>query len=169
MGGLLPAGRRSVEVVSGKAAALRNRVILAVTSPICASKKGNPHFDPFHIMSSVFIFGGFIWLSSAWEVLYKAQRRHLLAITGPYASVRHPQYSAFILIMLGFLLQWPTIPTLMMFPVLVTMYVKLAHREEKEAITEFGDIYARYMAVTPAFFPRLSIKQDMPQASGGIR
>jgi hypothetical protein len=64
-------------------------------------------------------------------------------------------YIGFILIMLGFLLQWPTLPTLLMFPVLVTMYVRLAHREERQALAEFGDVYARYLAATPAVFPRL--------------
>lgn len=67
--------------------------------------KINPHFDPLHILSYVLIFGGFILLSSAWKVLYEAQRAGTLATTGPYAQVRHPQYDGFILIMLGFLLQ----------------------------------------------------------------
>ena len=83
-----------------------------------------------------------------------AQRRHALATTGAYARVRHPQYVGFILIMFGFLLQWPTLLTLFMFPVLVTMYVRLAWSEEREALAEFGEAYARYAAVTPAFFPR---------------
>jgi protein-S-isoprenylcysteine O-methyltransferase Ste14 len=87
-------------------------------------------------------------------VLYKAQRSHTLAVTGPYAKVRHPQYVAFITIMLGFLLQWPTILTLLMFPVLVWMYTKLAFQEEREVRAEFGEQYARYAENTPAFFPR---------------
>lgn len=116
--------------------------------------KINPHFDPLHILSNVFIFGGFILLSAAWKVLYEAQRDHKLATTGPYAHVRHPQYDGFILIMLGFLFQWPTIITLVMFPILVTMYLRLARREEREVLAEFGEEYVRYAAITPAFFPR---------------
>ena len=61
----------------------------------------------------------------------------------------------FILIMLGFLLQWPTLPTLVMFPILVVMYVRLARWEEREALAAFGEAYARYAANTPAFFPRI--------------
>jgi methanethiol S-methyltransferase len=116
--------------------------------------KINPHFDPLHIFSNILIFGGFVLLSASWKVLYEAQRDHKLATTGPYAHVRHPQYDGFILIMLGFLFQWPTIVTLAMFPILVTMYVKLARREEQEVLGDFGDEYRRYAAAVPAFFPR---------------
>jgi protein-S-isoprenylcysteine O-methyltransferase Ste14 len=89
-------------------------------------------------------------------VLYSAQATRTLATTGPYARIRHPQYVAFVLIMLGFLVQWPTILTLVMFPVLVYMYLRLARREEREVAIEFGEAYARYAARVPAFFPRLS-------------
>lgn len=116
--------------------------------------KGDPHFDVFHIFSSVFIFGGFLLLASAWDVLYRAQRTNTLATTGSYAVIRHPQYVAFVVIMFGFLLQWPTLPTLLMFPVLVWIYTRLARREEQDALATFGEEYRRYAAATPAFVPR---------------
>ncbi len=117
--------------------------------------RANPHFGVFHWLSNLLIFGGFVLLSSAWNVLYAAQRAHALAVTGPYARVRHPQYVAFVVIMTGFLLQWPTVLTVLMFPVLVVMYVRLAKREEREVLAEFGDAYAQYVRTVPAFLPYL--------------
>lgn len=117
--------------------------------------KGDPHFSPLHILSYIFIGGGFLMLSSAWEKLYKAQRKHTLATSGVYARIRHPQYTGFIAIMFGFLLQWPTIITLVMFPVLIVMYVKLARSEEKEMVKEFGEKYKIYSKTTPEFIPKI--------------
>jgi protein-S-isoprenylcysteine O-methyltransferase Ste14 len=116
--------------------------------------KANPHFGPFHILSFAFIIAGFYVIARAWRVLWSAQREHRLAITGPYAVVRHQQNVGFILVMFGFLLQWPTLLTLAMFPVLVWMYVRLARREERDALNEFGPAYAAYCARTPGFIPR---------------
>ncbi|MBI4275168.1 MAG: isoprenylcysteine carboxylmethyltransferase family protein, partial [Rhizobiales bacterium] len=117
--------------------------------------KTNPHFGLFHVLSYVLIGGGFVLIATAWRVLYDAQQRRELAVTDPYSYVRHLQYVGFILVMLGFLVQWPTLLTLAMFPVLTVMYVKLAKSEEREAITGFGDAYTKYSAAVPAFIPRL--------------
>jgi protein-S-isoprenylcysteine O-methyltransferase Ste14 len=117
-------------------------------------EKGDPHFGVLHIASYVFLGYGFYLLSKAWHVLYHSQRRHSLATTGPYARIRHPQYVAFVLILLGFLLQWPTLLTLLMFPILLLMYGRLAVKEEEEMRAQFGDEFDRYARKTPRFFPR---------------
>ena len=116
--------------------------------------RANPHFGVFHILSYLFIGGGFILIARAWGTLHEAQRGRRLATSGPYAHVRHPQYAGFVLVMFGFLLQWPTLLTLAMFPVLVFMYLRLARAEEVEAAREFGAAYAAYAQRVPAFFPR---------------
>ena len=115
---------------------------------------GDPHVSPFHLASYVFIGGGFWLIAAAWGVLWKAQRRGELATTGAYAYVRHPQYAGFLLIMIGFLLQWPTFPTLAMFPILVLVYGRLATAEEREVRRRFGSTWDTYAAHTRRFIPR---------------
>ena len=116
-------------------------------------EEGDPHFAPLHIASYILLGFGFYLLSSAWKVLYDAQREKVLAVTGPYARIRHPQYVAFVLIMLGFLLQWPTLLTLAMFPILLLMYARLAITEEAGMRKQFGAEYETYAAHTPRFLP----------------
>lgn len=124
--------------------------------------KGNPHFNVLHLASNLLILGGFILVAKAWHVLHAAQARDDLATTGPYAVMRHPQYVGFVVILLGFLLQWPTLLTLLMFPVLVVMYVRLAHAEEKDVRRRFPVRYADYAAHVPAFFPHIGSGGNAP-------
>lgn len=116
---------------------------------------GDPHLSPFHIASYVLIGAGFGVIASAWGVLWAAQRSGQLAVKGLYARIRHPQYAGFMLIMIGFLLQWPTLATLAMFPVLVMVYRHLAIGEEREVREHFGPAWDAYAARTPRFLPHL--------------
>lgn len=113
----------------------------------------NPHWGPFHLLSTAFIFAGFWLLSAAWRVLYQAQTHGGLATTGPYARIRHPQYVGFVAIMFGFLLQWPTLITLLMFPILLLVYARLAKQEEAQMLAQLGEAYRVYRERTPAFSP----------------
>lgn len=122
--------------------------------------KGDPHFSPFHIASYVFIAGGFWIVASAWPMLHRAIRTKTLAKDGPYAVIRHPQYVGFVLVMFGFLLQWPTLITLVMFPILVFVYWRLSLSEERQVREEVGEEYERYAARVPRFFPRLAGSQE---------
>ena len=130
---------------------------------------GDPHFGLLHIASYIFLGFGFYLLSSAWTVLYHAQRRQRLAIAGPYARIRHPQYVGFVLIMFGFLLQWPTLLTLLMFPILLVMYARLAITEETEMRKQFGAEFDAYAARTPRFFPSLRKGHSVAQVVAAPR
>lgn len=127
---------------------------------------GDPHLSPFHLASYVAIGGGFWLVAVAWRHLHEAARTGRLATTGPYAWVRHPQYDGIVLVMIGFLLQWPTIPTLIMFPILVFFYTHLARSEEREVAREFGDQWTVYATATPAFIPRLRRRQRYIASQG---
>ena len=117
--------------------------------------KGDAHVSPFHLASYVFIGGGFWLIAAAWKPLLAARKAGRLATEGPYAWIRHPQYTGIVLIMVGFLLQWPTLATLVMFPILLVVYRRLALREEREVASEFGHTWEGYAAATPRFVPRL--------------
>ena len=126
-------------------------------------EKGDPHFGVLHIASYVFLGYGFYLLSSAWNVLYHAQRGNALAVTGPYGRIRHPQYVAFVLILFGFLLQWPTLLTLLMFPILLLMYGRLAVTEDADMRKKFGAEFDTYAARTPRFIPKLGASSQPKQ------
>lgn len=80
---------------------------------ICAWPPVTAKRSRTHRPSLVFLTQGegFFLLSAAWRVLYDAQRTGTLAPAVPYARVRNPQYVAFVVIMFGFLPQWPTLIT----------------------------------------------------------
>ncbi len=118
---------------------------------------GDPHFNILHIISNVMILAGIVLLGAAWKVLYQATKKHRLATTGPYAFIRHPQYLSFILIIAGFLLQWPTILTLLMAPILIWRYLHLGRHEEKLALDQFKKQYKSYQRQTPAYIPSVRL------------
>lgn len=124
--------------------------------------EGDPHFHPFHIAGNALILVGFFMLASAWNVLHKAQKAGQVAVDGLYRKIRHPQYVAFIIIMFGFLLLWPTLPTLVLFPIMLFVYLRLARAEERDALQQFGTEYREYMSRTPAFIPQFSKRVTTP-------
>lgn len=114
---------------------------------------GDPHVSPFHLASYVLIGAGFWLIASAWTVLHAAAQSGTLATTGPYAWLRHPQYLGFLAVMFGWLLQWPTIPTLLMFPVLAYVYARLARAEKREVAVLFPQQWTVYAARVHAYVP----------------
>ncbi|MGH8624459.1 MAG: methyltransferase family protein [Gammaproteobacteria bacterium] len=110
-------------------------------------------FDFYHIGGGIMIFSALAVLALAWQILKLAQLNNMPATLGPYAIVRHPQYLALIVIMAGFIVQGPTIPTLLLFPLISYLYLRFARIEEREAAAKFGDAYVKYAARTPRFIP----------------
>ena len=104
-------------------------------------------------VSSALITVGLALMAAGWWQIWRA--RGELVMSGLYRFVRHPQYLGFLLVIVGFLIQWPTLPTLILFPVLLIVYVRLARREEATLEREFGERYAAYRARTPMLLPRL--------------
>ncbi len=105
-----------------------------------------------HIISNGLTVIGLLIMWKGWRLIHGAKGG--LVTEGPYAYVRHPQYSGLFLIMIGMLIQWPTIITALMFPALVFIYYRLARREEEEMIRTFGEEYKRYTEKVPMFIPR---------------
>ncbi|MBI3993226.1 MAG: hypothetical protein HY342_08125, partial [Candidatus Lambdaproteobacteria bacterium] len=96
-------------------------------------------------------FAGYVLLSKGWRLIHGSQGG--LVTAGVYAYARHPQYTGLLLFILGFLVQWPTLPTVLMAPLLALAYARLARSEERTLLTRFGEAYRHYAGRTPMFFP----------------
>ena len=113
-----------------------------------------PHVGLLMILGFLFIAAGATLVVSAWKQRYRAEQSRAMASDGVYAHIRHPIFAGLLILAFGVLLQCPTLITLVMFPVLLVMYVRLAREEESEAVATFGDVYRDYMARAPAFIPK---------------
>ena len=102
-------------------------------------------------LSLVLMVMGYLLLSKGWTQIHAA--RGGLVTDGIYAYARHPQYTGLFLVIIGFLVQWPTLLTVIMAPILLLGYVHLARVEENRSIAEFGEAYEGYARHTSAFFP----------------
>jgi protein-S-isoprenylcysteine O-methyltransferase Ste14 len=90
-----------------------------------------------------------------WRQLYSAVKKQEMAQSGLYRYVRHPQYTGFFLFLIGSVINWPTLATVITLPVLCFVYLRLANSEEAESQERFGEQYQRYVAKTGKFLPRL--------------
>ncbi len=116
-------------------------------------------------VSMAFIVIGLALVAIGWARVFGA--RHELVTSGIYRFVRHPQYLGLILVVIALNIQWPTIPTLLMAPVLIVMYVRQARGEDRELETRFGGAFASYAARVPGFIPRPRWRSVLAEQTNG--
>ncbi|PKM53505.1 MAG: isoprenylcysteine carboxylmethyltransferase family protein [Firmicutes bacterium HGW-Firmicutes-5] len=103
---------------------------------------------------------GIFLIMNGWYNIYnkywsRETGKGTLVETGIYKYIRHPQYTGLLLLSFGMMVEWATLPLLILYPVMVFMYVRLAKKEEQDMITEFGTDYQNYMKRTTMFIPHL--------------
>jgi protein-S-isoprenylcysteine O-methyltransferase Ste14 len=104
-------------------------------------------------ISNVIILIGILLIIFGWRKIYRAKGQ--LVTTGIYGHVRHPQYLGFLLLTLGMNVQWIMISTLLLWPILVILYYRLAKEEDKELEEKFGEEYQKYKHKVPMLIPRI--------------
>ncbi len=110
-------------------------------------------FGLIHLVSNGLIVAGIVIMGKGWKRIHAAKGE--LVTDGIYNRVRHPQYSGLFLVSLGLMIQWPTLITLLLWPVMFLVYYRLAMREERRMIELFGERYLDYKKSVPAFFPKI--------------
>ena len=113
------------------------------------------------MVSNLLLLIGVVLIVEGWKLVYRSGGA--LVTHGVYRWMRHPQYTGIFVITLGFMIQWPTFPTLILWPFVMGMYVRLARREERDALNAFPDEYEAYREQVPMFVPRLT---DLRRAVG---
>jgi protein-S-isoprenylcysteine O-methyltransferase Ste14 len=101
---------------------------------------------------------GFGLIIRGWSRIYHGYWKHVkgsgaLITNGIYKTIRHPQYTGLMCIALGMVIGWATLPTLLLFPIIIARYINLAQKEERLMLEEFGDEYYMYMTQTKKFIP----------------
>lgn len=105
------------------------------------------------LLGGIFILIGIVLLVRGWGAVYRASREGRMAQEGPYAVVRHPQYTGIMLAVFGQIVHWPTLITVVLFPLIVLAHVRLAHKEEQGMARRFGAAYEAYRTKVPMFLP----------------
>jgi len=106
------------------------------------------------LVGYAFVFAGISVLAEGWREVYLATKENRLATDKLYRVVRHPQYTGIFLAIFGQLIHWPTIPTVVLFPVIAWAYYRLAKKEEQQMVQKYGAAYEAYQYRVPMFFPR---------------
>ena len=108
-------------------------------------------FTMIHLVSNGLLILGIVIMGIGWGKIHAAKGS--LVTDGIYGRVRHPQYSGLFLVSIGLMIQWPTLVTILLWPVMLAVYSRLAKKEETAMIGQFGLEYLEYKKSVPAFFP----------------
>ena len=125
------------------------------------------------VIGYALLFIGIGLFAEGWRELYRARQENRLATDGLYGLIRHPQYTGLFIGLFGEgVVHWPTIFSVVLFPIIVIAYTLLAYREERRILEEFGESYRAYKERTPMFFPgksqwRQFIKLSQGNIQGG--
>ena len=107
------------------------------------------------VLGYAIVFVGASLVAGGWRAVHHARREGRLATGRRYARVRHPQYTGLFLIVFGEgIVHWPTVVSVVAFPVIVLAYTALARKEERQMLDRFGPVYQSYMERVPMFVPR---------------
>ena len=107
------------------------------------------------VIGYTIVFAGATLVADGWRRIHQARRKNRLMTDGVYARLRHPQYTGLFLIVFGEgIVHWPTIVSVVAFPVIVIAYTMLARKEERQMVEQFGDEYREYQRRVPMFIPR---------------
>lgn len=112
------------------------------------------------LIGNIFIFTGLGLLIAGWRRVYAARQEGRLATDGVYAITRHPQYTGIIVAIFGEgVVHWPTVISLILFPIIVFAYYTLARKEEAEMLSRFGEEYREYQRKVPMLIPGLKRRE----------
>lgn len=107
------------------------------------------------ILGYLILFAGIGIFIEGWRELHRARQEHRLITDRLYGLVRHPQYTGLFIGIFGEgIVHWPTLFSIVLFPIIIFAYVLLARSEERKMLNEFGDEYRAYRLHVPGFIPR---------------
>src|SRR5207248_5310755 len=114
----------------------------------------------FALLAFVIALGGLLlafWaratLGGNWSGTITLKEDHTLVQNGPYRTIRHPIYTAILLMFLGSALFYGTLGAVAAVPLCAVGFVVKAHQEEELMQRTFPDAYPPYRARTKMLVP----------------
>jgi protein-S-isoprenylcysteine O-methyltransferase Ste14 len=94
-----------------------------------------------------------LWVFRSWKLRAELHDAHELCLDGPFRVVRHPIYTAMIMLAVGTFLWIPNGLTLGGMLGIAWVGDQRARAEEQILLAAFGERYSAFMASTKRFFP----------------